>query len=61
MTEWYPAAQANQPNVVPTILQDPNVASELIWRDVRISRPFASVRALSRPVRTGRSAMRIPT
>jgi hypothetical protein len=37
MTEWYPTAQATQPNVVPTILQNPNVASVLRWPDVRIS------------------------
>ena len=37
MTDWYPTAQTTQPNVVPTILQNPNVASVLRWPDVRIS------------------------
>jgi hypothetical protein len=37
MTEWYPAATATQPNVLPRVLENPNVMGGLDWPSVRIT------------------------
>lgn len=37
MTEWYPAATVNQPDVVPTILDNPAVVGAIDWPQVRIT------------------------
>ena len=36
MTEWYPRAKVDQPQVRPTLLQDEKVTSSIEWRNVRI-------------------------
>jgi hypothetical protein len=37
MTEWYPAATVSQPDVVPTVLDNPNVVGAIDWPRVRIT------------------------
>jgi hypothetical protein len=36
MTEWYPKAVVNQPNVVSTVLDNPNVVGGITWSAVQI-------------------------
>jgi hypothetical protein len=42
ITEWYPTAVANQANVVPSLLADPNVVGGVDWPSVRITPNGAS-------------------
>ena len=37
MTEWYPSATVNQPNVVPSLLESPNVIGAIDWPSVQIN------------------------
>lgn len=36
MTEWYPSATVTQPEVVPTLLDNPNVVGAIDWPNVQI-------------------------
>lgn len=37
MTEWYPSATVNQPNVVPSLLSNPGTVGAIDWPSVQIS------------------------